>query len=164
MKKIPLTKGKYAIVDDEDYPYLSRFKWQTEFSDKAEGYYAFTNIPRYHKKSGQVKLPMVNLLIKSEQGLLIYHKNKNTTDNRKENLILLAPSVFQQRGRKFKRPTTSKHKGVCYKHKSKRWEAYITKKPNSYYLGGFKSEKEAAKAYNEKALELYGEYAYQNKL
>ena len=157
MKKIKLTKGKYALVDGEDYPYLSRFSWSV--SHVSGYYYATTLIPMQGGK--QIHVPMVNFLINSQRGLSIFHKNKDTLDNQKKNLILLSKNAFTQKNKKLSnRVTTSYYKGVC--KKGKKYEASIAKDGNWYYLGRFSDEKEAAKVYNIKALELYGELAYQN--
>jgi hypothetical protein len=59
---------------------------------------------------------------------------------------------------------SSKFKGVSFHKKKNKYIAYIQKDGKRYSLGNFKNEKDAAKAYNEKAIKLYGKYAYQNKL
>jgi len=60
--------------------------------------------------------------------------------------------------------STSKYKGVCWSKRSGKWESKIICEGKGCYIGLFASEKEAALAYNKKALELNGEYAYLNKI
>ena len=61
-----------------------------------------------------------------------------------------------------KRGSTSRYKGVHLHKKSQKWVAQIKSGENYYHLGYFESEEAAAEAYNEKAKELHGAYAYLN--
>jgi hypothetical protein len=59
---------------------------------------------------------------------------------------------------------TSRYKGV-YKPKGyKKWVAYICCDRKIYRIGAFEREEDAAEAYNKKALELHGEFAFLNKI
>jgi len=163
MKKIPLTKGKFAIVDDEDFVVLSRFKWNLHNWGHAK-----------RTDTRVAPLNMENYIIPSKSGHEILHRNGNKLDNRKENLLLAKHSVLCHRSPKKKTAIHSKYKGVTYdgimrrgKHTyyiSKPWRAYACKNYIRYNIGRFKTEKEAAEAYNKKVRGLYGELAYQNKI
>ena len=59
-------------------------------------------------------------------------------------------------------PLVYQTKGIS--KRKKRWEAGIKKNGIGYYIGHFKTKLEAAAAYNKKALEFYGEFAYLNDL
>lgn len=171
MKKIKLTFGKYALVDDEDYVYLSRFKWSAQRKDR--DWYAITRF-RTSEKSVMSMIYMHQFLIKIENCDCITFKNKNSLDYRKKNLFGVSKSVSLTRQRKRMKNgyfnLTSKYKGVSgrrrknFKKGKKFWESRISKNGKTYYLGLFYSAREAAEAYNEKAKELYGQFAYQNKI
>lgn len=60
--------------------------------------------------------------------------------------------------------STSKYKGVCWDKRESKWRATITKNSRSYDLGGYKNEVDAAIAYNKAAEQMFGEYAYLNKI
>lgn len=62
----------------------------------------------------------------------------------------------------IRKDNTSGFKGVTWNKKSKKWQSQIIKNGKGYYLGSFDNKIEAAKIYNKKALELYGEFAFQN--
>jgi hypothetical protein len=68
---------------------------------------------------------------------------------------------------KFRQPRrakSSKYKGVHYDSERKQWIASITGKTGkTVFVGRYKTEQEAALAYNAKAAELFGEYASLNK-
>ena len=57
---------------------------------------------------------------------------------------------------------TSGYKGVSFYKQSKKWESYIGYKGKKIRLGLFDCKIEAAKAYDKKAYELYGEFAWLN--
>ena len=160
MKRIKLSKGKYAIIDDEDYPYLSRFRWI--FSNGQ----AFATLLR--DKMKYVDIPMVHFIIGMNNQYKIGHKSKNLLDNRKNNLFYMTDGKKTHRGKKRMfnagKRMTSKYKGVCKKKGRilKIWFATIQKDKEHYNLGYFKTQKEAAIAYNKRAKELYGKFAYQN--
>ena len=160
--KIKLTKGKYAIVDDEDYPYLNRFVWG--ISKTREGIlFAIRQVRISNGKA--IYLFMQELLIKKERQQLITFKNKNTLDLRKDNLLAMNRSHISNRFKKKKGNFTSKYKGVCLGGwKKNRWIGQIVKDKKIYTVYRGYSEKEAAICYNKKALELFGEFAYQNKI
>jgi hypothetical protein len=150
MREIILTKGQIALVDDEDYWRLMQYKWYT-LQGGGGHLYAF-NVE---------KGLMHQFIINSEY--MVDHKDRNGLNNQKSNLRECTPSKNQaNRIKETLRKTTSKYKGVYWYSSKGRWRAIITKDSKRYHLGYFKSENEAAIAYNSKALELFGEFALLN--
>ena len=163
MKKIKLTQGEYAIVDDEDYHYLSRFKWW--ISNQKRGDKEYKTVIRNIQKR---VVPMTHFIISSDIKKII-HKNKDFLDHRKENLATVNDDLIVNRADKYyyrKGVFSSKYKGVCHRPDSrgKKWQARIGFDGKRIYIGSYDTEDEAGIAYNEKAKELYGELAYQNKI
>lgn len=103
---------------------------------------------------------MHRLIMNTPEGMLVDHINHDCLDNRKSNLRICTHAENARN----KRPVigTSKYKGVYWDKTNKKWEAHIRKGKDVKYLGQFKCEKKAALAYNEKAKELFGEFAYLN--
>jgi AP2-like factor, euAP2 lineage len=164
MKNIKLTQGKYAIVDDEDYPYLNRLKWHC-LRIKGIGY--FFNIPATTlmsvNKKRNIQFPMVGLLVRIKPNMVVIYKNKNSLDCRKKNLFQTLKGGKVHFSRKIK-GTYSKFRGVHWDKKNGSWRSRIMKDYKNYFLGYSQNEKILAKKYNKKARELYGEFAYQNKI
>lgn len=129
MKKIPLTKGQYALVDDEDYDFLNQQKWY--FSD--HGYAVSAKSPHTY---------MHRIINKTPKGFLTDHINRNTLDNRKENLRV-ADKRINSINRGLQSNNTSGHKGISWNKKRKKWEAYIWKHRKKFLLGFFKNFNEA---------------------
>ena len=154
MKRIPLTRDLFALVDDEDFKPLSKYKWfahnaGTEYS------YAATNI---NGKTVLMHRLILNMHKKRFQQ--VDHANHDTLDNRKPNLrgCTKQQNSFNQR---MHRDNRSGYKGVstqkCGKHIVR-----VTESKKVYYCGFFADAREAALAYNVKAKELFGEYALLN--
>lgn len=167
-KKIELTQGKFAIVDDEDYPYLSRFHWT--IGRKKEGKYYEAS--RGFLVAGKtVSIPMWKFVVASENNKKACYKNKNGLDCRKENIVIVPAymanhfSIKKKNGYWGRKPS-SQYKGVSYASTyagHKKWVTFISRK-GVVFTKHFLTEKEAAEAYNEKAKEIYGDIAYQNKI
>lgn len=158
MKKIPLTKGKYAIVDDEDFEFISRLNLS---------YVNRVLMARFENRKSHIDIPVSHLIMgKKVKGYLaVVPKNLNPLDLRKENLFMANGSHFihsiSQNYRNT--PKTSKYRGVCFGKKSGKWKASIQKN-GVRYQNTFSTEKKAGQFYNKKAKELYGKHAYQNKI
>ncbi len=156
-KNIPIIGNKiFALVDDEDFPYISRFSWGSGGNGTVGR--TFTGIDGI-----RVFIPIVSFLISKKSNERIYHKNQNPLDNRKENLIVRTYGNATHHFKKQK-GTTSKYKGVLRLKTGNYWTAHITFQRKRYYLGCFSSEVDAAIEYNKKSLEFYGEHAYQNNV
>lgn len=173
MKRISLTKGKYAIVDDEDYHYLSRFTWQYALDE-----YGNESVRKsFHHKFGIRHTNMEDYIISRPLGgnNSFVFLNGNRLDFRKVNMDFVGIEGVKQRARKQEN-TISKYKGVSintgrryqkYNPERKKWRAQIEKGKRGSLeykclVQSFHTEIEAAKYYNEKARELYGKFAYQN--
>lgn len=149
MKEILLTQSKVAIVDDEDYDYLMQWSWCYS------GGYA----NRYfHKKMKSKSISMHRAIMKTPEGMETDHINHNKLDNRRRNLRIC--DRFQNRhNRPRQRNNTSGHKGVSWYKKSNKWRVQITFHGKKIHVGVFVNIEDAAKAYQNKAKELFGEFA-----
>lgn len=152
-KFIELSQGKYAIVDDDDFDELNQYKWSFMRG------YATRSIKigagKYTRES------MHSHIMGVVDGKEIDHINHIGTDNRKENLRFVTDSQNQM-NRIQPKGFTSSYKGVDWHKRDKCWRAHIVINKKQIYLGHFKNEKDAALAYNKKAIELYGEFAHLN--
>ena len=92
---------------------------------------------------------------------MVYFKNGNNLDCRKENMLVGDRSLINK-VRRGRRKSASKYKGVTWVKRDNRWKAQIGVGEKTKYLGTYSSEDEAAKAYNKAALEYHGEHAYVN--
>ena len=144
-KLIPLTQGKFAIVDAEDYERLSKYKWHVDKGDST--YYAARSIVgknfRMHRE-----------ILNAPEGLVVDHRNHNGLDNRRENLRLCTVAENNMNRRPSKRANkSSRFKGVSWDKRRRCYQAYIQQNGKLIKIGRFKSEIDAAKAYDEKAKE-----------
>lgn len=151
MLEVPLTQGKYALIDNEDLELVMRYKW-CYIRAKSGNEYAVTMIP-IGKKQKQLRMHI--LIMGKGESPYIDHKNNNGIDNRKENLRFCTPKQNRQNSYKRKN-STSVFKGVC--HDNRGWRATICENGKCMHLGYFKNEIEAANAYNEKAKKLHGDF------
>ena len=160
IRLIPLTRGKVAIVDKADYDWLSRYKWHA--NKKANCYYAATRknskVLYMHREIMKYKLSATRSTLSAN--LVVDHIDRNPLNNRGSNLRLCTPrqNCFNQRPKRG----TSKYKGVYWHKKQKTWAAIIEMNSKSTHLGFFKSESDAAKAYDKIAEKIFGEFAYLN--
>lgn len=153
MKEIKLTQGQVALVDDEDFEYLNQFKW---FAAKNGNYtYARRNI-RVNGKRTKIFMHQVIM-----NGKNIDHANRNGCDNRRFNLRFSNKSENSMNCKKQDNKS-SIFKGVCLDKKSLKWRSNIKINGKQKYLGNFNFEKDAALAYNKKAIEFFGEFANLN--
>lgn len=157
MKEIQLSRGKVALVDDEDFELLNQYKWYAQKGHKT--FYATT--------SRGILMHRLILGL-NETNTYCDHEDYNGLNNQKSNLRIATNSQNSINSRK-RENTTSKYKGVWLtksKYKDKAylyWQARVNKDKKVFHLGYFKDEQEAALAYNKKAFELFGEFANLNK-
>ena len=158
MKRIKLTQSKYAIVDDEDFERINQFKWCAACE---HGYWRAVR----HKKETngkQIIQRMHRLIMNVPKRLQVDHRNYDGLDNRKSNLRICTHAENLHNQRPQKRKTSSQYKGVCWYKQGKKWLVKIRSNNRRIYLGCFTNEIAAAYAYDKKAKELFGEFAYLN--
>jgi hypothetical protein len=156
MKTIPLTQGKFALVDDADFEELSKHRWCAAKDHCYNRWYAC----RAEKINGQYKtIKMHRLIMNTPKGMHTDHINHDGLDNRRINLRVCTnqQNLFNHQKRQN---CSSKYKGVIWE--VNKWTARIKYNNKSTRLGHFDNEIDAARAYDENAKRLYGEYASVN--
>jgi hypothetical protein len=159
MKRIKLTQGKFALVSDEDYEFLSQWKWCACKDHKT--FYAVRGLPGVNGKPTTIKMHRViaeRIGIKNPD-----HKDQNGLNNQRSNLREATQSQ-QIANQNLRRNNTSGYKGVSWFKRAEKWRAYIRVSRKQIYLGLFMDIKDAAKAYNKAALKYFGEFAVLNKV
>jgi hypothetical protein len=151
-KTIPLASGLVAIVDADDYDRLAQYKWHVYKSGRC--YYA----RRYCSGNYFV---MHHEIIYIPPGLVCDHINHDTLDNRKCNLRACTPSQNAQ-NRLPGNGGSSRYKGVCWHKECRKWMASICYNDDRIHIGLYDYEEDAAIAYDDKAIELFGEFACLN--
>jgi len=158
-RRIPLTRGKFAIVDPEDYDRLNRIKWHAQQSPHT--WYAVHSLTN-GKKEKRKNLQMHHLVIEIPPGMFCDHINHNGLDNRKANLRSATHTQNVWNRRKFRPHSRSKYKGVDWANDMKRWRARIRVNGKRIYLGSYKNELDAARAYDSAAKKHHGQFAAVN--
>lgn len=150
-KHIPLTGGKWAIIDEDDFERISVHKWC------ASGKYAHRGFsPSKYKRSSV--LMHVQIFGNPPKGMEVDHKNRNGLDNRKSNLrFATKPQNGWNSG--ISARNTSGFKGVSFHKQQKKWAAYIVKHGKRTFLGCFKQKEDAALAYEVASRKLHGEFS-----
>lgn len=158
MREIPLTQGKIAIVDDEDYERLSSHKW---FVWVARGVsYAGRHV---YIKDADGKLKQQSILmhrvVADANGVgVVDHVNGDGLDNRRHNLRICTQQQNTANNRRAR--GKSGFRGV-YGHRN-RWEAKISHNRRMFHIGSFGSPEDAAIARDAVAKRINGKFAVLN--
>jgi hypothetical protein len=158
-RKIPLTRGKFAIVDPEDYPRLAKHKWHLATGSNSSYAVRWTSSKNSRTRK---KIRMHRQIIHISIGMVCDHINGNGLNNRKANL---RPATFSQNvcnRPKRKAPARSRYKGLQWDKTQRKWKARIQVSGRIIYLGSFASETDAAKAYDKAAKKYHGPFAALN--
>jgi hypothetical protein len=153
MKKIPLSQGKFALIDDCDYWLVRQFKWSA--IKKGNNWYVQTNM---YLNKNKWRRTYLHCLLASFPPFELDHQNGNGLDNRRSNL---RPATHSQnlanRGKQSN--NTSDYKGVYWHKQNSNWCAHIQYKNKTYHLGSFQSKLLAHGAYTKAAKYYFGEFA-----
>lgn len=147
--KIITSKGIEILVDKQDFERLSKLKWYVAKT----GYAANDSLPR----------KLMHRFLMNNPKSYVDHINGNKLDNRRTNLRLCNQSGNSANSR-LKSTNKSGYKGVCWAKREKRWSVYLTKDYKHIYGGLYADKVEAAKRYNELAIQLFGDFAKLNRI
>jgi hypothetical protein len=158
---LKLTQDKYAKIDHEDAERVMNYGPWTAHNDNKDRWYAVS------RHNGMKLLLHRFLMGVTNPKDIVDHINNNGLDNRRDNLRV----VTKQQNNQNTRPnpkSRSPYKGVSFHSRDNRWLARIYFNNRRYELGRFpptpEGELDAAKAYNQKAKEFYGDFAYLNPI
>lgn len=157
-KEIKLTQGKVAIVDDEDYGWLNQWKWSTRTTKR--NVYAERRDYRMGRRNAK-SISMHRLITNAPPELQVDHKDGDGLNNQKSNLRLCTQKQNSANQRRHKNNSTG-FIGVTTHRGENVWRAQIGIDGKRTYIGRFKTPEEAARAYDKRARETFGEFANLN--
>lgn len=162
MKTIPLSRGLFAMVDDADFDAVCGYKWHALSCNGL--FYAARSV-----KIGDVRrtILMHRMLMAAPVGANVDHENGNTLDNQRMSNLRLCPQSKNIGNAKLRKNNTSGFKGVVRcppLANGKMWRAEIMIDRKHVALGWHPTPQDAARAYDAKALELFGEFARTNAM
>jgi len=152
MKTIPLTLGKVAIVDDEDFEHLNQFKWSAIKDGNI--FYA-----RRRTINGSTK-SMHREILFPLPGFHADHINGDGLDNRRRNLRIVT-NQKNQMNRGAQKNNKLGVKGVSFHSRKKKYQSQIKANGKVIALGYFKTVSEASDAYKKASAKFFGIYANQ---
>lgn len=155
MKQIFSNNGIAITVDEADYKLLSTMKWYVHVKSNGKCYAMST------RKLNKKPVLMHRLILNAKHGQFIDHINGDGLDNRKANLRFCTLSQ-NNANRKSAKDSSSKYLGVSFCKKSNKWRAHISVNNKIKHIGTFKTEIEAALAYNKMAVKIHGKFAKPN--
>ena len=153
MKQILLSDGQFTFVSEIDFLFLVAFNWHL-----AQGYVSRSK--RINRSSRKIRMQNI---VATRMGLegLIDHIDRNKLNNQRSNLRVASGSQNSS-NRGMLIGNTSGYKGVT--KLGLKWQAQIGLDGKKIYLGLFETPEAAAKEYNKIALQLFGEFAFQNEI
>ena len=161
-KQISLTRGLFTIIDDEDFEWLNQWKW---YAHKAKtGFYVYRSFTyksenKIIKKNIAMHRLLMNIIDSND---ICDHIDGNPLNNQKYNLRKCTKQQNNYNHKNHRKNKTSKYLGVCFFPESSKWRATICKAGKVQHIGLYYTEEEAAKAYDNLAKELHGEFASLN--
>lgn len=153
---LTLTRGSVTLVDPEDGERLGAWSWST-----------LTNVGgrrcavRRQNKGSYIY--MHREIMDPPDDMVVDHISGDALDNRKRNLRNCEERHNLRNVRPQRRNTSSQFKGVYYDKSRNNYQAYVSLDGKRHTLGRFKNEKDAARAYDKKAMELHGKFACTNQ-
>lgn len=161
MKHIELTKGEFALVDNEDYEYLNQFRWGVQNNKKRK--YAYRKIYDSSTKKSHTIYMHRELNSLTDNKIHVDHIDGDGLNNQRSNLRLCS-NAQNLMNAPMKSNNKSGIKGIYWDKDRQKWAAKIRVNRKNKYLGRFDNKRDAALAYNKAALEYFGEFAYLNEI
>jgi len=157
-RRIKLTRGKYAIVDVEDFEKLNQYKWHCTHY----GYAQRVEYKKIGKGRKQVGVYMHKQLCPAPEGMIVDHINRNSLDNRRANLRAATQKQNVWNRRFGRKGGKTSYNGIRWDKNREKWQVRLTINGQRESFGYYADETEAAKAYDRVAREYRGEYACLN--
>jgi hypothetical protein len=160
-REIPLTLGKFAVVDVCNYERLNQWKWHTHFNHTNGRFYAVRKYRREDGTQGNIWMHREILgLAPGDPRTGDHIKTEDTLRNTLDNLRIAVNGSEQQRNRPKERTNTSGYKGVTLMKKVGNYQAQIKDGGVNHYLG-VRDTAEAAwrELYVPAAMRLHGKFA-----
>jgi len=154
MKEIILTKGCKALVDDEDYERINKFRWnfQSGRAGRSIG-------GRKNKVNFMLHWAIIG---KPKKGFVVDHIDNNPLNNTRSNLRICTPGENAKNSKQIGKNNTSGYKGVKWDKARNKWMASIMVEYRNKFLGRFESKEKAAICYNKAAKKYFGAFAKLN--
>jgi hypothetical protein len=152
--RLPLSQGQFAILDSADYDRAIRHCWHAFQIHRT--WYAATSISRK-------RVYLHRFVMQPEKGMEVDHINGDGLDNRRCNLRIVSHKQ-NLRNQRLHVGSTSGFKGVSWDKERRRWAAHIKYDGKKRFLGRFACREDAARAYNVRAAEVFGDQAALNPI
>lgn len=151
--RIPLTRGKFAVVDAQDAEMLQQYRW----------FYLSSGYAARHVVGGKGRKMMLmhRELMGATAAELVDHANHDGLDNRRANLRICSKAENQRNQRRNSKNTTG-HKGVSYDKSRGKFAAGIQVDGRHITLGRFDVIEDAVSAYEAAARKYHGEFNYEH--
>ena len=157
MRLIPLTRGKFAKVDDEDFERVNQFRWQWGRARPETVEYARRSI----RINGIRKTQLMHRFILGNDSPATDHVDGDGLNNQRSNL---RPATRVENGRNRKiQKHSAPYKGVSFFKATGKWQGRASKLGNNVHLGFFPTPELAAAAYDAYAFTHYGQFAKTNQ-
>lgn len=158
MKEIQLTRGKVALVDDEDFHRFNKFKWNASNHSRNGNNLSYAQRSIIGKDGKKYNIYLHRIILRPYNGLVIDHINGNSLDNRKCNL---RECKTGENSMNMKKPATntSGYKGVSWDKRSNKWSVKISLNNKTINIGTYKDIKDANDAYINASKKYHGKYS-----